>query len=240
MPVRRLKTIAVLAAGGSGTRLPGNLPKQFLELGGRPLLAHTWARFARCRSIDGVILVLPREGFEEHRERMATWATGEKLVAVVPGGRERQDSVRHGLQSIPGAFEGVVLVHDGARPLVSEALIEATAGAASRYGAAIAALPVHETLKEVGSDNVVKGTVDRQRLYRAQTPQGFRIDILREAFERALADRFYGTDESALVERIGVEVHLVPGSEKNIKVTTAEDLRLAEHYLRDLQEGASP
>jgi len=235
-----MRTVAVLAAGGSGVRLGGALPKQFLELAGRPLLAHTCERFARCPSVSGMVLVLPAEGFAEHRDRMHAWADGTKLLAVVPGGRARQDSVWNGLQAIPSALDGVVLVHDGARPLVSEALIEATAEAAARYGAAIAAVPVQDTLKEVGADDVIQRTVDRRRLYRAQTPQGFRSEILRAAFERAIADGFYGTDESALAERIGVAIHLVPGSEKNIKVTTAEDLLLAEHYLRDLRvrEGA--
>ncbi len=229
-----MRTVAVVAAGGSGVRLGGALPKQFLELAGRPLLAHTCERFARCRTVGGWILVLPAEGFEEHRERMQAWADRAKLLAVVPGGQVRQDSVWRGLQAIPHGFEGVVLVHDGARPLVSEALIEATAEAAARYGAAIAALPAQDTLKVVGADDVIQTTVDRRQLYRAQTPQGFRFEILRAAFERAIAERFYGTDESALVERIGVAVHLVAGSETNIKVTTAEDLLLAEHYLRDL------
>jgi 2-C-methyl-D-erythritol 4-phosphate cytidylyltransferase len=227
----KLSAVAVLAAGGTGARLGKAIPKQFLEVAGRPLLAHTWARLARCPLVEGVVLVLPKEGFERHCERMRPWVSEAKLVAQVPGGEERQDSVWNGLQAL-ASFEGIVLVHDGARPLVSVAILEATVEAAQRHGAAIAALPVQETLKEVGAGDVIERTVDRRRLYRAQTPQAFRIEILRAAFAKAQAEGFRATDESALAENLGVPVHLVAGSERNIKVTTAEDFALAEHYLR--------
>jgi 2-C-methyl-D-erythritol 4-phosphate cytidylyltransferase len=205
-------------------------PKQFIDLAGKPLLAHTLSRFERSSVIDRVILVLPRQGFEDYRRAMTSWVEGVKPVHMVPGGEERQDSTRAGLNALPTDFQGLVAVHDGARPLVETDVITRVVEAAERTGSALAALPVYETLKEVERDRVT-GTVDRQRFYRAQTPQCFRYDLLKEALGRALSDRIIGTDESALVERMGVEVAVVPGSESNLKVTTSKDLVLAKYYL---------
>jgi 2-C-methyl-D-erythritol 4-phosphate cytidylyltransferase len=205
-------------------------PKQFIDLVGKPLLAHTLSRFERSTVIDRVVLVLPQRGFEDHRRLMAPWVEGVKPVEMVPGGKERQDSTRAGLEALPSDFRGLVAVHDGARPLVESHVIARVVEAAGHTGGALAGLPVYETLKEVEGDRVTR-TVDRQRFYRAQTPQCFRYDILKEALGRALSDRIIGTDESALVERMGVEVAVVPGSESNLKVTTSKDLFLAKYYL---------
>lgn len=227
-----MKTAAIVAAGGSGSRLGSSLPKQFVELAGKPLLAHTVARFERSPVVDGFVLVLPMDGFDGYARLMSRWVSSGKLLAVIPGGEERQESVWNGLEALPRGFAGVVAVHDGARPLVGEALIRASVEAAERYGGALVALPVLETLKEAGPDDFVAATLDRRKLYRAQTPQSFRYSILRNAFEQARVDGFRGTDEAALAERIGARVAIVMGSERNIKVTTAEDLALAEYYLR--------
>jgi 2-C-methyl-D-erythritol 4-phosphate cytidylyltransferase len=205
-------------------------PKQFIDLAGKPLLAHTLSRFERSPAIDRVILVLPRDRFDDHRRLMAPWVDGVKPVEMVSGGEERQDSTRAGLDALPPDFRGLVAVHDGARPLVEADVIARVVSAAERSGGALAALPVYETLKEVEGDRVT-GTVDRARFYRAQTPQCFRYLILKEALGRARSDRIIGTDESALVERLGVEVTVVPGSESNLKVTTSKDLVLAKYYL---------
>ena len=226
-----MRTAAIIAAGGYGTRLPAARLKQFVDLAGKPLLAHTVARFDGCDAIDEILLVLPRHGFDAHERFMRSWAPGGKPLTMVPGGDERQESVANGLAALPPSFEGLVAVHDGVRPLVSESLIRAVVEAAARFGCALPGLAVHETLKEVGDDGMVSATVDRRRLYRAQTPQCFRCEILRTALERARRDGFVGTDEAALVERLGLRVHLVPGSESNLKVTTLEDLALAEYYL---------
>lgn len=224
-------TVAIVAAGGSGSRLPAAEPKQFLELSGKPLLAHTVARLEESELVGRLVLVLPREGFEGYRERMTPWLGKDKFLEIVPGGESRQQSVWAGLSVIPPTFEGLALVHDGARPLVSRKVIRDVIEAAERFGGALAALPVEETLKEVGSDTAVSGTVDRQRFYRAQTPQCFRYGILRRAFDKARADGFVGTDEAQLVERLGSPVRVVPGSVRNLKVTTREHLALAEYYL---------
>jgi 2-C-methyl-D-erythritol 4-phosphate cytidylyltransferase len=224
------KTVAVVAAGGAGSRVGGEVPKQFVAILGRPLLAHTLVPFYRCAEIDAVVLVLPREGFESFRELMSPWTSHAKLLAVVPGGPERQDSVWEGFRAIPAGTD-LVAVHDGARPCIDPDLIRRTLTSAEQHGAALSALATHETLKEVGPGGIVVGTVDRRTIYRAQTPQGFRYAILRRAFEQARADGFRGTDESALVERLGVHVHIVLGSATNVKVTTAEDLKQAAELL---------
>lgn len=214
------RATAIIVAGGTGSRMKTTRPKQFIDLAGKPLLVHTLSRFERCAIIDSVILVLPQRGFDDYRRLMSRWVQNVKPVDMVPGGDERQDSTRSGLEALPSGFQGLVAVHDGARPLVESDLITRVVEAAERTGGALAGLPVYETLKEVERDRVT-GTIDRQRFYRAQTPQCFRYDILREALGRARSDRIIGTDESALVERMGVEVAIVPGSESNLKVTTA-------------------
>jgi 2-C-methyl-D-erythritol 4-phosphate cytidylyltransferase len=226
-----LRTAAVIVAGGSGSRMQSVTLKQFIDLAGKPLLAHTLSRFERCESVDEIILVLPALGFREHADLMARWVSGIKSVDMVPGGDERQDSMTAGLERLPSSYEGLVAIHDGARPLVSEAIIREVVETAKHHGCALAALPVYETLKEVSGDRVVIRTADRGRFYKAQTPQCFRYAILRAAIDKARLDGFRGTDEAAIVERLNVEVHIVPGSETNIKVTTASDLALAAYYL---------
>lgn len=222
---------AIIVAGGTGSRFRSDTPKQFLALLGKPLLAHTLAAFQLCDAVTRIVLVLPREGFAARREAMESFA-GTKPTDVVPGGESRQDSVREGLSCLDPDPENLIAVHDGARPLVDSELITATIAAASEFGGAIAAIPVVETLKEVSESMAVERTVDRARYYRAQTPQCFRYGILRQAFEAARRDGFVGTDEAALVERVGATIHVVNGSERNIKVTTPEDMARAEYYLR--------
>lgn len=237
-------TIAIVAAGGSGSRLGASRPKQFLELAGKPLLVHTVARFVDSPEVDRIVLVLPREDFEEHVQLMKRWFPPD--LQMVPGGETRQDSVWSGVSTIPPEFEGYVLVHDGARPLVSQLVIRDVVAAARRFGGAIAGLPVSETLKEVSSPDgsdasdspIVVATVDRRRYYHAQTPQCFHHRILRTALERARSSGFQGTDEAQLVERLGESVRVVPGSVRNIKITTRDHLTLAEHYLASADEGS--
>jgi 2-C-methyl-D-erythritol 4-phosphate cytidylyltransferase len=209
------------------------VPKQFMELAGKPLLAHTVSRFVGCFAVDEIVVVLPRRGFREHAERITSWKAASKTVRMVPGGEQRQDSMANGLDALPAGYDGLVAVHDGARPLVEQSLIAEVIETAHVFGGAIAGLPVYETLKEVDENGVVVGTADRLRFYRAQTPQCFRYEILRRALDRAREDDYLGTDEAALVERLGEPVRIVSGSETNIKVTTARDLALAEYYLRN-------
>jgi 2-C-methyl-D-erythritol 4-phosphate cytidylyltransferase len=225
------EAIAILVAGGSGSRIGSRTPKQFLPLLGKPLLAHTIDRFRASGVVRSLVLVLPRDGFAGYRREMEAHLSAEPSVEVVPGGRSRQESVSEGLGAIATSYEGLVAVHDGARPAVPPALIVRVVEAAAD-GGAIAALPVVETLKEVTEELLIRRTVDRDRFYRAQTPQCFPCAVLRRALERAREDGFQGTDEAALVERLGVAVRVVLGSEENLKVTTPQDLARAEYYLR--------
>jgi len=223
---------AIIVAGGSGSRFRSETPKQFLSLLGRPLLAHTLARFQACVAVTRIVLVLPREGFAAGRETMEPFL-GRKQTDIVPGGETRQASVKEGLSCLDPEPESLIAVHDGARPLVDADLISMVIEKASEHGGAIAAIPVVETLKEVSEAMAIERTVDRARYYRAQTPQCFRYDILSRAFEVARRDGFVGTDEAALVERLDATIHVVSGNECNIKITTPEDLARAEYYLRN-------
>jgi 2-C-methyl-D-erythritol 4-phosphate cytidylyltransferase len=175
------------------------------------------------------VLVLPQRGFDE-ASRLMTDYLGDGIM--VPGGGTRQESVREGLAAIDRGFDGLVAVHDGARPAVPPSLVAAVIAAADQDSGAIAALPVVETLKRVSADLLVEGTLDRERYFRAQTPQCFGQPLLRRAFDRAHAEGFSGTDEAALVERLGAPIRIVPGSERNLKVTTLEDLERVEYYLK--------
>jgi 2-C-methyl-D-erythritol 4-phosphate cytidylyltransferase len=222
--------IAIIAAAGSGNRMASDRPKQFLELGGVPILLHTLKRFEQCDSIQEVIVVLPAEesaGFLS----LAAKSGLRKLSKVVPGGITRADSVKRGLAAVRAATAEIVAVHDGVRPFVTPDEIDSTVAAASESGAAVLVAPVNDTIKEV-SDGKIIGTLERRVLRRALTPQCFRFAILQRAFANADVNDPRFTDESALVERLGVEVSIVEGSPQNIKITTQEDLVIAESILK--------
>jgi len=218
---------AIIVAAGSGSRIGSNKPKQFLEIHGKPIIIHTLERFASCKAVDEIVLVLPVDwisGFAETANRFSI----QKIDKIVAGGKTRVESVLNGLDVV-GDQTQVVAVHDGARPLVTIDEISRTIDAAENSGAACLVAPMTDTIKEVADDNIVR-TVDRNRLRRALTPQVFRLDILRKAFENAdLSESI--TDECYLVEKLGVQVACVNGSPLNIKVTNPEDLILAELFL---------
>lgn len=221
--------IAIIAAAGAGTRMASDRPKQFLLLAGTPVIFHTLKVFEQCDSIAEVIVVLPAEesaGFLSLAGKFGV----RKLARVVPGGATRADSVKRGLMSIRAATAEIVAVHDGVRPFVTVEEIEATIAAAKTDGAAILVAPVTDTIKQVGDGTVVE-TLDRGALRRALTPQCFRYELLREAYQRADVNDPSLTDESALVEQLGKRVSIVEGSARNIKITTAEDLAIAEAIL---------
>jgi 2-C-methyl-D-erythritol 4-phosphate cytidylyltransferase len=203
--------------------------KQFLHLRGIPILAHTLRVFDKSPEIDGIVLVVaPQQRLAVESEVLGPYPC-EKLLRVVDGGPERQDSVANGLRATPPECD-LVVVHDGVRPLVSIDLLEAVVEAAHHYGAAIAAIPAGDTVKQAESKKVV-ATLERETIWLAQTPQVFRATLLRKAYDKAARDQAVVTDDAALVERIGVPVHLVHGSPENIKVTTPFDLMLAEAIL---------
>lgn len=201
----------------------GTVPKQFQALRGKPILHYTLKTLQESELIDSLVLVLPEKELVNAR---ANWLNRPPVVKqVVVGGQKRQDSVFNGYQVLP-ADTDIVLVHDGVRPFLSKKMIQETINVADKFGAAITAIPVHDTLKRVDNSGMVQCTVERDGLWRVQTPQAFRYDLLGEAFRKAKADLFYGTDEGALVEYLGQEVRIVDGSEWNLKITRPEDLVL--------------
>ncbi|HKY45964.1 MAG TPA: 2-C-methyl-D-erythritol 4-phosphate cytidylyltransferase [Pyrinomonadaceae bacterium] len=222
--------IAIIAAAGAGTRMASDRPKQFLLLAGTPVIFHTLKVFEQCDSIHEVIVVLPAEesaGFVSMAGKFGL----RKVARVVPGGATRAESVKRGLMSIRSATAEIVAVHDGVRPFVTVEEISSTIAAAQSDGAAILVAPVTDTIKHV-SDHAIVKTLDRNVLRRALTPQCFRYDLLRQAYQRADVNDPSLTDESALVEQLGQRVSFVEGSARNIKITTAEDLEIAEGLLK--------
>jgi 2-C-methyl-D-erythritol 4-phosphate cytidylyltransferase len=223
-----VSTCAILLCAGRGERLGAGVPKALAPLAGRPLFTWSLEAFQRCDAIGGVVLVGPVRTL---RELVAASGVGAaKVVAYTEGGDARQHSVGRGLHVVPEPFTHVA-VHDSARALVTPEVIARAVAEAVEHGAAIAAVPQADTLKQ-GTLGNITATVPRAGLWAAQTPQVFRADWLREAHARALADGYRGTDESVLVERLGHPVRLVPGSPENLKVTTATDLVHAERILR--------
>jgi 2-C-methyl-D-erythritol 4-phosphate cytidylyltransferase len=226
----RLINIAIIPAAGVGARMQSDRAKQMLELGGVPVLIHTLKRFESCDAVDQIILVLQPDLTGEVLALISRFGL-KKISRVVAGGAERQDSVYRGLQVLDGATTGIVAIHDAVRPLVRPDEIRLVIERAAGAGAALMALPATDTIKQVKSGRIQR-TLDRRRIYHAQTPQAFRFPIIREAYDRAYQDEFIGTDDSQLVERLGRVVSVVEGSPINIKITRPLDLCLAEAILQ--------
>lgn len=222
-----MNTLAILVAAGRGERMGAQRPKAFLSLAGKSLLVRAAEAFAAAPCVDGIVAVVPEAEIPAARELLAPVG---KAAEVVAGGARRQDSVLEGLKQAPDGFDGVVLVHDAARPLVTPELIEAVARAAREAGAAVPVLGLTDTVKRVRQGRVIE-TLDRAELAGAQTPQGFRFALLGRAYEQAFRDAVTLTDEAMAVERIGEPVVAVAGSPRNRKLTTAEDLAWAEGVL---------
>ena len=222
--------IAIIAAAGAGTRMASDRPKQFLLLAGMPVIFHTLKPFEECEQIHEVIVVLPAEESAGFLSMAGKYGL-RKLTRVVPGGATRADSVKRGLMAIRSATAEIVAVHDGVRPFVTVAEIESTIAAAQSGGAAILVAPVTDTIKQV-SDRAVVKTLDRGGLRRALTPQCFQYELLRQAYQRVDVNDPSLTDESALIERLGNPVTVGEGSSRNIKITTTEDLAIAEALLK--------
>jgi 2-C-methyl-D-erythritol 4-phosphate cytidylyltransferase / 2-C-methyl-D-erythritol 2,4-cyclodiphosphate synthase len=223
------RVAAVVPAAGRGERFGAGGPKALIPLRGRPLVEYALAALHAAPAIEAIVVAAPADAVHTITDA-ARRAAGAKLTAVVPGGPDRQASVANALAALP-AGPDVVLVHDGARPFVPVSLIDAVAAAAAEDGAATAAVPMDETVKR-SSEGWVRGTVDRAGLFRVQTPQAFRRALLEEAHREAERAGFRGTDDAALVERLGRPVRLVPGAPHNLKVTVPADLVLAEALLR--------
>lgn len=209
----------VLAAAGSGSRFGSDIPKQFIPLEGKPLYLHSLERFSSFFEV--AVLVLP-EGWKEKVETQVRSLSYRDRLILEIGGPRRQDSVYQGLNRLGKDIE-MVLVHDAARPFTSSELISSVIEQTRQHEACVPVVPVRDTLKQVSDGRIVR-TLDREGLSLVQTPQGFEIKLLKRAFQQAIQDGFYGTDEATLVERLGSTVHVVAGESSNLKVTCKEDL----------------
>ena len=230
-----MSVVALIPAAGCGARFGSGVKKQYLHLGGRPVVVRTLEIFQNHPLIEKIFLVVPGEETDYCREQMVARYALTKVAAVVAGGAERQDSVANGLAACGAAPGDILVIHDGVRPLFPAARLPEVIRAARQSGACVVGVPVKDTVKEV-VDGVIVGTPDRKRLWQAQTPQAFRFELIRQAHETASRQGLRATDDAALVERLGAEVRMVEGSYRNLKITTPEDLLLAEAFLAAARE----
>ena len=236
------KVVTIIPAAGQGVRM--GRKKQFLKLDGIPIFVHTLRKFEACQDVSEIFLAAPAEDLEVIEQTIRD--TGFcKPMTVIAGGTRRQDSVENCLRRL-SVDTDLVAVHDAVRPFVSPKLISAVIEEAARSGASILGILSVDTVKQVQQTRVI-GTIPRERIVLAQTPQVFRYETLQQAYEKAREEDFVGTDEASLVEHLGLEVSVVPGSERNIKITTPADLQLAQFYLQqeraaavDSQLGSNP
>jgi 2-C-methyl-D-erythritol 4-phosphate cytidylyltransferase len=240
-----MKVVVIIPAAGLGTRMASPSPKakkpsaskQFTELKGTPILIHTLRKFAAIARVTEIFVALRKNEISGFRDRLEAQANDilQKSVRFVEGGERRQQSVANALAAVEAAPDDLVLVHDAVRPFVTSEIIDDVISAAQKHGAAIAGMPAVDTVKQVERTSegaVISTTIPRERIVMAQTPQGFRYDVIKKAFDEAGADGFMGTDEASLVERSGHLVAVVMGSPRNIKITTPADMELAEFYLK--------
>lgn len=219
---------AIIVAAGAGSRMAGDVRKQYLSLGGVPILARTLSVFDRCAAVHRILLVVPHEDERFCRERVLAPVAARKPTALVSGGAERMDSVYNGLLAAKCHPADIVVIHDGVRPFVTPREVSACISQAENAGACILGIPVVDTLKREGPQGFVSKTIGRENLWKAQTPQAFRYGLILEAHRAARRDHFSATDDAQLVERMGKDVKMIPGSRRNIKITTRDDLLLAE------------
>lgn len=220
-----LKAAVIIPAAGFGTRMQADRPKQFLLLDNTPILVHTVQSFISSSCISSIVVVVPKDHIQQTQELLNRFTLDQANLAIIPGGKRRQDSVKRGLDHLAPDTD-IVLVHDGARPLIDKEVIERCYQGAIEKGAVIAAVPVKDTIKRASAERTVDSTIDRSSLWQAQTPQAMRRDLLERAYK--LNGDADVTDEASLLEKAGIEVHLIHGSETNIKITRPDDLVLAQ------------
>ncbi len=225
------KVTAIIPAAGMGRRMGKAVAKQFLPLGDKPMLAHTLLAFQRAPEIDEIIPVLSQEDMENCLREVIERYHITKVKTLVVGGKERQDSVANGLQKLE-KDASVVLVHDGVRPFVTPEMIRESVDHARKGECVAAGVPIKDTIKEVNDRGYVRATLERSRLWAIQTPQAFPVKVLKQAYEAAARNKLSGTDDATLVERAGGQVRVIMGNYENIKITTPEDLILAEEILK--------
>ena len=234
----------IIPAAGLGTRMAASPTKgkkapskQFTELGGTPILFHTLRKFAASAEVTEIFVALRKDEIGPFRARLEKEGKDilKKNIQLVEGGEHRQQSVENALNAVKANADDIILVHDAVRPFVTTEILQEVIQGAKKHGAAIAGMPAVDTIKQVertAETAIIKATVPREKIVMAQTPQGFRYDIGKKAFDQAAADGFIGTDEASIVEHSGHEVAVVMGSPRNIKITTPGDLELAEFFLK--------
>jgi 2-C-methyl-D-erythritol 4-phosphate cytidylyltransferase len=225
MKRHRPRVIAIVPAAGSGTRMGGDVRKQFLQLRGKPIIVHTLQQFEHCSEVDEIAVAVPESAIIE-MERLITQYRLHKVNKLVAGGARRQDSVAHALARLELNDTDIILVHDGVRPFITRKKITEIVKACREHDAAVAAVQPKDTIRRSAGGGFFDQTMDRSALWLIQTPQAFRATLLKKAFEKARKDKFVSTDEAALVERLGIKARIVEGSYDNIKITTPEDLEL--------------
>ena len=234
-----MKVFVIIPAAGLGTRMApagkkGAPSKQFFEINGSSIVIHTLRVFARHPQISQIVVALRKNEMDRFTLQLEKENLSGKVV-VVEGGEHRQESVANALSQIKAAPDDIVLVHDAVRPFVDDEIIANVVQEAEKHGAAIAGLPAVDTIKQVeraAEGAIITSTIPRERIVQAQTPQGFRYEVIKRAFDSAVADGFTGTDEASLVERLGESVWVVMGSARNIKITTPADMALAEFLMK--------
>jgi len=227
--VPKVINVAVIAAAGKGERMGLEGGKQYILLGSKPILAHTLQVFEDCNFVHHVIVVVNPEDIELCRREVVERYNLSKVLQIVAGGPKRQDSVYNGLQALPKGTT-TVMIHDGARPFVTPQIIEKTISVLKGWDGVVVGVPATDTIKEVKDERIAR-THPRAKLWSAQTPQVFQLKPLLEAYKQAKADNFYGTDDAILLERMGYRIRMIMGSYENIKITTTEDLQIAEVIL---------
>lgn len=226
------RIFALVPAAGMGKRMGADINKQYLLLDGVPIVARTLRVFQESSLIDGIVLVTPQQEIPFCRREVVERFALTKVLAIAPGGAERQNSVFNGLRELArhATADDIVMIHDGVRPFIDDRLLQQVRDAVCTRGAALVAVPVKDTIKTV-HEGMVTGTPDRSVLWQAQTPQAFRLSQILHAHQAAEQDQFLGTDDCSLVERVGGTIGIVTGSYRNIKITTPEDIPLAERFL---------
>ena len=224
---------AVIVAAGKGRRMGTEVSKQFLPLCGKEILAHSVEKFERAEKIRDIVLVTGEDSLLDVRD-MAQEYGWKKIVSVVAGGKERQDSVWNGLQAVSADTE-IVLIHDGVRPFVTEDILNHSIETAVEMGGCVAGVPAKDTIKVCNGENIAVATPDRSTLWQIQTPQTFRKELILQAYQKAKAEGFAGTDDASLAEYSGCPVKVIMGSYRNIKITTKEDLLIGEAFLKEEQ-----
>lgn len=224
---------AVIVAAGKGKRMGTDISKQFLPLGGKEILTHTIEKFEMAERIRDIVLVTGEDALQDVKEMTKEYGW-QKVVSVVAGGKERQNSVWNGLQAVSDDTE-IVLIHDGVRPFVTEDILNLSIETAVEMGACVAGVPAKDTIKVCNQDNIAVATPDRSTLWQIQTPQTFEKDLILKAYERANAEDFIGTDDASMAEHSGYAVKVIMGSYRNIKITTKEDMIIGEAFLKEEQ-----